>query len=158
GGLRQQAVWTLQRIGVPTPEAISGLVELLHEPDVRLRRSIVAALRDLLLRQAGAVRPAGTPEAQRTLAPEGEAALHALIEGLTDPDANVRKDLASALEALARGIPSVFSVVQEALTHREPLVRQGVLTALSKFRDRGAMLLPGFLAALRDGDETIRQL
>ncbi|HEX2906611.1 MAG TPA: HEAT repeat domain-containing protein [Phototrophicaceae bacterium] len=139
--------------------AVPGLLDALHDEDVRLRTAAVKALGDI--GDASAV-----PElllimnhdadgnirwqASGALSKIGEAAVPGLAAALKDEDWKVRRSAAEALSGMRE--PVAVPALIDAMTDRNDVVRQAVASALESM---GAMAVPTLIEKLMSRDVNV---
>lgn len=132
--IRAQAVFTLERLGSQARPATAALVQMLDDPDRRIRFTVTRALGGI-----------------------GRAAVPALARRLTDPDGDVSR--MAALSLLRHGVPAeqVLPAVQDWLKSAEPTDQSTALGPLLFLGPEGAAALPAVRRALTSTDATVRQ-
>lgn len=116
--VRRDAAGALGRLGSAAQSAAHGLVGLLAEPDTRTRIVAATALKRV-----------------------GRGAIPALIEGLTNPDAELRGRCASVLGHLGLTDPSITAVLQAVTDDEDAEVRRRASVAIENITQTPAPLV-----------------
>jgi HEAT repeat protein len=165
--VRNQAVFSLGRVGPRARKAVPSLAELLKEEDPELRYSVAQALGEIG-EGAGEAVPAliaatkapdsGGEYAAKALGKIPKAPLStvpALLALLKDPEPDVRLRAVKVLCDLGEGDKECLAVLMELLRRRDPQIRQQVAVLLFRYGSAAKAAVPALIDVVRtEGGQT----